>query len=132
MLVIGQRAALCLAVAFAACAPAAVVPPPVAATPSSSAVALRSDPIPSIPPNVTYAGWAVVKGIEGELITVRTTMGSPPLLMNRLLTLRGNEKDLVEGSCVLVVFRAQAEPDGTHRLVSVDLRKQPTNVDSCH
>lgn len=102
--------------------------PPTAPSPSTL---MRTDLLPSFPPNVTYAGWVVVERVNGDLITVTTTMGSPPVLQDRVLTLRGRPDGLAPGLCVLVEFAAQVEADRTHRLIGVDLAKRPTNEASC-
>lgn len=124
-----------VALVLFACVPQATgmaTPSPMpASTTSAPPTATRTDPVPSFPANVTYAGWVIVDTVRGDLITVTATMGSPPVLQGRVLILRGHQDGLLKGACVLVEFVAQVEPDGTHRLVSVDLNKRPTNDASC-
>lgn len=101
--------------------------------PRPSPSPVLTDPLPSFPSNVTYAGWVIVIDIADDLVVAKATMGSPPAFQGRVVVLRGRHDLLTKGQCVLVEFVAQPEADreGTHRLVGLDLGKRPTNEQAC-
>jgi hypothetical protein len=124
----GVTVAQVLIAALAACSP--FPDQPVTVTTRPTVTSAPTIPLPSFPANVTYAGWIIAIESSDELVVARATMGSPPVFQGRTVVLRGPHQPLAAGTCVLVEFVAQPEKD-THRLISLDLTKQPTNVEAC-
>ncbi len=90
-------------------------------------------PLPSLPDNVTYAGYVrVIEILADGTLRVVATFGSPgAIFIGRTLDVYSEVgAGLAQGDCAEVEFKARPDPDARHRLLRV-YRRAPVNSASC-